>query len=152
MSILFRFIIFLSLGIFVSSYVYANPEEKSELILKCNAKLGKGDNPTGMTLRYSVPEGKIVVTFVNQNNPNNLSHGQCALNNPSLGDAITGRFCQFNVNDVIYSRNSTSMNLISTQAPYLIKILKVGGEFSLNVHKDSTLCEQGLVVDSVIME
>jgi len=142
-------IIFLSLGLFAVSSIYANPVSNTGLVLKCNAKLGKGDKPTGMTLRYSVPEEKVVVNFVNQNNPSSLNHGQCTLNNQTLGDRKMGHFCQFNVNDIVYSRNSTSMNLTSKQAPYLIKILKNGGEFSLNVHKNDNRCKHGLVVDSV---
>lgn len=145
-------IIFLSLALFVASFSYANSAESTDLVLKCYAKLGKGDEPTGMTLRYSVPEEKVIVNFVNQNNPNNLNHGQCTLNNLTLGKEKMGHFCQFNINDVVYSRNSTSMNLVSVQAPYLIKILKDGGEFSLKVHKDENLCKHGLVVDSVITE
>lgn len=152
MTILTKSIIFISLGLFSVSSIYADPADNTGLVLNCDAKLGKGDEPTGMTLRYSVPEKKVVVNFVNQNNPNSLNHGQCTLNNLTLGDQKMGHFCHFNVNDVVYSRNSTSMNLVSAQAPYLIKILKKGGKFSLNVHKDNNRCKHGFVVDSVITE
>jgi hypothetical protein len=144
-------IICIFLGLLAASATYSSSTDTG-LVLKCYARLGAGDSPTGMTLRYSVPEQKVVVNFVNQNNPGSLNHGQCTLGNQSLGGGAMGKFCHFNVNDIVYSKNLNSMNLTSDQAPYLIKIIKKGGGFSLNVHRENNLCSNGLVVDSVRAE
>lgn len=146
-----KIIVFLSLTLFFSSFIYADSSNTTDtLTLKCYAKLGKGEEPTGMTIRYSAPEKKVTVSFVNQNNPNNLNHGQCTLGDQILEETKIDKFCQFNVDDVVYSKNIDSVNLVSSQAPYLIRILKSEGEFSLKVHKDQNACEQGVVVDSVV--
>lgn len=148
-------IILLFLSLFFSSFTYAADSSNTadDLTLKCYAKLGKGEGSTGMTIRYSVPEKKVTVSFVNQSNPDNLSSGQCSLSEPVLGDAKIGNFCQFDVDDVVYSKNADSMNLVSNQAPYLIEILNnTKKEFSLKVHRDESACERGLVVDSVIAQ
>ncbi|MGV6808567.1 MAG: hypothetical protein ACWA5U_01700 [bacterium] len=146
-------IILLFLGSIISSPpLYADPSENTAPVLKCYARLGEGDQLTGMTLKYSVPEKKVTVYFVKQNIPENLNHGQCTLKNLMWDNGNSGHFCHFNVSDVVYTKNINSMNLISDQAPYLIKILKYGGEFSLKVHRDDNVCKGGLVVDQVLPE
>jgi hypothetical protein len=118
--------------------------------LNCIGQLGSDANADGMTVKYESAINKATVHFIKKENATSANTGECVIDGLPWNSTTIGKFCQFNVDDVIYTRNATSMNFLSVKAPYLLQILKTGGAFSLNVHSDNALCQYGYVVDNVI--
>jgi len=86
------------------------------------------------------------VNFIRTGGATAASKGQCVLNGLPWNSTSVGKFCHFGVTDVIYKRNKSSLNIISRQAPYILKIIKTEQPFSLRVRANDARCPHGLTV------
>lgn len=93
----------------------------------------------GMDLAYNAHSRRVTVRFTRTRRGKPLSslrQGECSLVGITSG---VSKFCHSGVNDMIWKLNSRSINVISRQAPYAIK-LKNGGTFTLSVRNISNGC------------
>ena len=116
------------------------------LTLSCIGQLGDPTNHDGMGVSYNAGTNTVKVSFMKRQGATSASKGHCVINGMPWSGTTFGTFCHFGVSDVIYKKNKSSMNLISTQAPYLLKILKTGQAFSLRVRSGDSRCPHGLTV------
>lgn len=117
--------------------------------LTCAGRLGEVKKHNGMTLEYDSSKNIATVQFIKRKGATRMDHGQCVMSGKPWKSTSVGKLCHFGVKDVIYRRNANSVNIISNQAPYLVKVVK-GGKFVLKVHSDNNRCPNGFVVDRVI--
>ena len=61
-----------------------------------------------------------------------LNHGECSWVDRRLKSNEPKKFCQYNVTDLAFTKNSRGYALASKKAPYVDK-LRIGGKFSLKV-------------------
>ncbi len=61
-----------------------------------------------------------------------LNHGECSWVDRRLKANEPKKFCQYNVTDLAFTKNSRGYALASKKAPYVDK-LRIGGKFSLMV-------------------
>ncbi|CAA6813694.1 MAG: Unknown protein [uncultured Sulfurovum sp.] len=61
-----------------------------------------------------------------------LNHGECSWVDRRLKANEPKQFCQYNVTDLAFTKNSNGYALKSAEAPYVDK-LRIGGKFSLMV-------------------
>lgn len=116
------------------------------MTLSCVGRLGDVAKQDGMTLEYNSQQNKVTVNFIKIGGATTASAGQCVVTGQPWNSTTVGKFCHFGVNDVIYKRNKSSINIISAQAPYLLKIVKTGQPFSLSVRANDARCPHGLTV------
>lgn len=114
--------------------------------LSCIGQLGDPANHDGMNVNYNSPKNTVIVNFMTRLGATSASRGHCVINGTPWKSTTYGKFCHFGVNDVIYKKNKSSMNIISAQAPYLLKIIKTGQAFSLRVRSGDSRCPNGLTV------
>lgn len=117
-----------------------------EMTLSCVGRLGDVAKHDGMTLEYNAQLNKVTVNFIKIGGATTASAGQCVLNGHPWNSRSVGKFCHFGVTDVVYRRNKSSLNIISGQAPYILKIVKTGQPFSLKVRANDARCPHGLTV------
>ena len=114
--------------------------------LSCIGKLGNDTNNKGMTVSYDSFKNTAIISFMKYGGAKTPSRGSCVLKGTPWNATSVGKFCHFGVDDVIYKKNLSSMNIISRKAPYLLKILKTGQAFSLRVRSGDSRCPNGLTV------
>lgn len=114
--------------------------------LSCIGKLGRSGGLDGMTAEYNSRTNAVTVNYIKKRDATVAGQGQCVMIGTPWNSTTYGKFCHFGVDDVIYRKNRTSMNIISAQAPYLLKVLKTGGAFSLRVRSGDARCPNGLTV------
>ena len=114
--------------------------------LSCIGQLGDPASHDGMNVNYNSQTNTVIVNFMKQANARSPSPGYCVMNGTPWNSTTYGKFCHFGVSDVVYKRNKSSMNIVSAQAPYLLKIIKTRQPFSLQVRVGDARCPNGLVV------
>lgn len=114
-----------------------------EMTLNCIGRLGDSAKQDGMTLEYNAQSNKVTVSFIKVAGARTAGAGQCVLNGMPWNSKSIGKFCHFGVSDVIYKRNKSSINIISRQAPYILKVVKTGEAFSLKVRANDARCPNG---------
>ena len=114
--------------------------------LSCIGKLGNDTNNKGMRVSYDSFKNTAIISFMKYGEAKTPSRGSCVLKGTPWNATSVGKFCHFGVDDVIYKKNLSSMNIISRKAPYLLKILKTGQAFSLRVRSGDSRCPHGLTV------
>lgn len=117
-----------------------------DMTLNCVGRLGDTATQDGMTLEYNSQLNKVTVNFIKIGGATTAAAGQCVVNGMPWNSRSIGKFCHFGVTDVIYKRNKSSINIISGQAPYILKIVKTGQPFSLKVRANDARCPHGLTV------
>lgn len=87
--------------------------------------------------RSGETKNKLIVTFKaakKGTRHGRLNHGECSWVDRALKANEPKKFCQYNVDDLAFTRNQNGYALKSRKAPY-VKNLRVGGKFSLMVTK-----------------
>lgn len=124
-------LILLSSTLLLTSFSVAN-ETKSYTLTCAPSK-----NMTIAHNRSNDTKNKLVVTFKAGKMGtahSRLNHGECSWVDRALRANEPRKFCQYDVDDLAFTRNSNGYSLSSQKAPY-VKQLRIGGKFSLKVTK-----------------